>query len=332
MCKDCGCQTALERAQAHTHSHTHADGVVHSHPHDHGHPHTHQHDHDHAHPPAALGTAEHIHAHEHADGMIHVHAHDHGHWHGHQDAHDHTHPHTHEAGAAHAHRHEHSHEGADAPEATRTIALEQRVLERNDRLAAENRAWLAARGVVALNLISSPGTGKTLLLERTLERLRDRVPCVVITGDQHTDNDKRRLDRTGVPVEQIETHNACHLDAERVAQVLPRLVREGTRLLFIENVGNLVCPAAFDLGETFKIGLLSTTEGEDKPVKYPVLFTGCRVVVLTKIDLIPHLDWDLGLCRRHLQQVNPGVYVFELSAKTGEGLDGWCSYLERLVV
>lgn len=208
--------------------------------------------------------------------------------------------------------------------------LEQRVLERNDRLAAENRAWLTRRGIVTLNLISSPGTGKTLLLERTIERLRGRVPCAVIAGDQHTDNDKRRLDKTGVPVVQIETHNSCHLDAERVAQVLPTVVQSDTRLLFIENVGNLVCPAAFDLGETFKIGLLSTTEGEDKPVKYPVLFTGCRVVVLTKIDLIPHLDWDLAKCRRYLQQINPGVYTFELSAKTGEGLDAWCGYLERV--
>jgi len=259
MCKDCGCQTALERGHLHAHVHTHADGEIHTHPH------------PHAHEPAE-GTGE-----------------------------------------------------------THTIALQQRVLDRNDRLAAGNRAWLEGRGIVALNLISSPGTGKTFLLERTIERIRDRVPCAVIAGDQHTDNDKRRLDKTGVPVEQIETHNSCHLDAERVALALPRVVRADTRLLFIENVGNLVCPAAFDLGETFKIGLLSTTEGEDKPVKYPVLFTGCRVVVLTKTDLIPHLDWDLVKCRRFLQQVNPGVFIFELSAKTGEGMDAWCSYLEKLV-
>ncbi len=244
-------------------------------------------------------------------------------------------------GQAHAHRHEHAdgeapahphfHEGLAEQGGSLTISLEQRVLDRNDRTAAENRAWLAQRGIVAINLISSPGTGKTTLLERTIERLRERVGCAVIAGDQHTDNDKRRLDKTGVPVVQIETHNSCHLDAERVADVLPGLVRDDTRLLFIENVGNLVCPAAFDLGESFKVGLLSTTEGEDKPVKYPVLFTGCRVVVLTKTDLIPYLDWDIATCRRYLQQVNPGVYIFELSAKTGAGLDAWCDYLATLV-
>ena len=243
------------------------------------------------------------------------------------------HHHVHADGTAHSHPHGHGHghEHPDAEGATRTIAIQQRVLDHKDRIADENRTWRAARRIVALNLISSPGTGKTLLLERTIERIRDRVACAVIAGDQHTDNDKRRLDRTGVPVVQIETHNSCHLDAERVAQVLPQVVRNDTRLLFIENVGNLVCPAAFDLGESFKVGLLSTTEGEDKPVKYPVLFTGCRVVVLTKTDLIPHLDWDLAACRRYIQQVNPGVYMFELSAKTGDGLGSWCDYLEKLV-
>jgi hydrogenase nickel incorporation protein HypB len=322
MCKDCGCETARDGGKLH-HHHAHADGVAHSHPHDHGHPHGH----DHAHPPVPMGMEEHIHTHEHADGMAHEHPHEHGHMHthGHQDAHDHMHGH----GDAHGHPHPHEH--PDEHGATRTIALQQRVLDHNDRIAAENRIWLAERRIVALNFISSPGTGKTLLLERTIERIRDRVACAVIAGDQNTDNDKRRLDRTGVPVVQIETHSSCHLDAERVAQVLPHVVRKDTRLLFIENVGNLVCPAAFDLGETFKVGLLSTTEGEDKPVKYPVLFTGCRVVVLTKTDLIPHLDWDLAACRRYIQQVNPGVYMFELSAKTGDGLDSWCDYLEKLV-
>jgi len=255
------------------------------------------------------------HSHQHADGTVHSHAHDRGRTHAHQGFQDHA----------------RSHPQDSVPGEMRTVRLQQRVLDRNDRIAAESRAWLTERRVVALNLISSPGTGKTMLLERTIARIRDRVACAVITGDQHTDNDKRRLDATGVPVEQIETHNSCHLDAELVARVLPRVVREGTRLLFIENVGNLVCPAAFDLGETFKVGLLSTTEGEDKPAKYPVLFTACGVVVLTKTDLIPHLDWDIDRCRRYLKQVNPGVCIFELSARTGEGLDPWSDYLEKLV-
>lgn len=279
MCKDCGCETALNSATTedkHHHAHTHRgpDGVEYVHEHEH----EHASDHEHGHAHDAVGGSE---------GM--------------------------------------------AGHATRTVTLETRVLAENDRLAAENRAWLAKRRIVALNLISSPGTGKTLLLERTIERLRDKIGIAVIAGDQHTDNDKRRLEKTGVPVEQIETHSSCHLDAERVAAILPGLVREDTRLLFIENVGNLVCPAAFDLGETFKVALLSTTEGEDKPVKYPVLFTAAQVVVLTKTDLIPHLDWDIAKCRQFIQHVHPGVFVFEVSAKTGTGLDIWCSYLERLV-
>jgi hydrogenase nickel incorporation protein HypB len=249
--------------------------------------------------------------------------------------HRHPHVHTHVDGTVHAHDHEddHDHDASGGHAGTiRTVSLEERVLAHNDRLAAGNRAWLAERRIVALNLISSPGTGKTFLLERTLERLRDRVGCAVIAGDQHTDNDKRRLDRTGVPVVQIETISSCHLDAEKIATVLPRVVQANTRLLFIENVGNLVCPAAFDLGETFKVALLSTTEGEDKPVKYPVLFTAAQVVVLTKMDLAPHLDWDLATCRQFIQRVHPGVFVFELSAKSGAGMDLWCDYLERLVV
>lgn len=243
--------------------------------------------------------------HRHADGTVHVHAHVSGGTHSHDDHHP-------------------------PPPATRTVSVEERVLARNAEAAAANRAWLAQRGIVALNLISSPGTGKTFLLERTLERIRARVPCAVITGDQQTDNDKRRIARTGVPVEQIETRNACHLDAIRVGQILPLVTRPDTRLLFIENVGNLVCPAAFDLGESFQVALLSTAEGEDKPLKYPTLFTQAKVVVLTKMDLAPHLDWNLAACRRAIQRVHPGVFVFELSAKTGDGMDAWCDYLARL--
>ena len=235
--------------------------------------------------------------------------------------------HRHADGTVHAHdASEHAHGLL-----TRTITVEQRVLAHNDELAAQNRTWLKARGIVALNLISSPGTGKTLLLEKTVERLKSRIGVAVITGDQQTDNDKVRIARSGVPVEQIETHNACHLDAARIAEVLPVVVRSETKLLFIENVGNLVCPAAFDLGENFQVALLSTTEGEDKPVKYPVLFSGAQVVVLTKMDLAPHLDWDLAACRRAIQSVHPGVFVFEVSAKTGAGMDAWCDYLLRLV-
>jgi hydrogenase nickel incorporation protein HypB len=239
--------------------------------------------------------------------------------------HDHEHPHDHSHEPGHGHGHE------PAVLKRRTIDLERKVLAQNDEWAASNRAWLAERGVVAINFISSPGTGKTYLLERTLERLRGRVACGVITGDQRTDHDARRLDGKGAVVRQIETISACHLEAGRVGALLPEVAGGGVKLLFIENVGNLVCPAAFDLGETFKVALLSTTEGEDKPVKYPALFSQAPVVVLTKMDLVPHLDWNLTQCRDYLRRIHPGVFIFELSAKTGVGMEAWIEYLEKLV-
>lgn len=238
----------------------------------------------------------------------------------------------------HAHRrvdgqgHDHPHDHAMPALGRRTIQLERRIMSQNDERAAANRAWLTEHGVTAINLISSPGSGKTSLLERTLERLRGRVACGVITGDQLTDNDARRLQGRGAVVRQIETISACHLDAGRVGPLLPEVAGEGVKLLFIENVGNLVCPAAFDLGESFKVALLSTTEGEDKPVKYPALFSQAPVVVLTKMDLMPHLDWDRGQCRDYLCRLRPGVVIFELSARTGVGMDAWIQYLEQLVL
>jgi len=232
---------------------------------------------------------------------------------------------------AHKHFHEHPHgHPVTADAEVRTVALQQKILSRNDEQAERNREWLKEHGVVAVNLISSPGTGKTLLLERTLEGLRGKVPCAVITGDQRTDNDARRLQGKGAPVRQIETINGCHLDAEQVGGLLPEIAGNGVKLLFIENVGNLVCPSAFDLGESFKIALLSTTEGEDKPVKYPTLFSAAPVVVLTKMDLVPYLDWDAAACRSCLRHVRPGVYIFELSAKTGLGMEAWLDYLVKL--
>jgi len=247
--------------------------------------------------------------------------------HGHDHPHDHPHPHGHD----HSHEHGHDH-GHEHPPQTRKITVERNILAHNDEVAARNRAWLNERGVVSLNLMSSPGSGKTLLLEKTLERLRGRIQCAVIAGDQQTDNDAQRLAGKGAPVQQIETRNSCHLDAERVEQVLPQVIATGTKLLFIENVGNLVCPAAFALGETCRVALLSTTEGEDKPEKYPTLFSSASTVVLTKMDLAPYLEWDLNACRRSIQRVHPGIFTFELSAKTGSGMDEWCSYLERLVL
>ncbi len=254
---------------------------------------------------------------------------DSGHTHSHEHGHDHTHDHDH--GHDHDHDHPHPHGATGGAAANKLVSLEQGILSRNDSLAAANRTWLAEHGVVALNLISSPGSGKTTLLEKTLTMLEGRVKCAVIAGDQQTDNDARRLEGRGAVVRQIETVSACHLDAGRVGELLPEVAADGVRLVFIENVGNLVCPSAFDLGENFKIALLSTTEGEDKPVKYPSLFSQAPVVVLTKMDLVAHLDWDLDQCRQAIRVVRPGVFIFELSSRTGQGLDKWIEYLVSLV-
>ena len=237
--------------------------------------------------------------------------------------------HVHADGTAHTHHDDHAHAAA-TQQHTRIVSVEEKILAHNDALAAANRAWLQERGVVAINLISSPGSGKTFLLEKTLELLNGRVPCAVIAGDQQTDRDAQRLAGKGAPVRQIETGSSCHLNAEQISHVLPDIVTPGIRLLFIENVGNLVCPAAFDLGEHCKVALLSVTEGEDKPLKYPSLFTTASVVALTKTDLLPHLPFDLKQCRANVRRMRPGVFVFELSALTGVGMEAWINYLISL--
>ena len=244
---------------------------------------------------------------------------------------DHAHDHNHGLGQPHHHDHHHDPSHSHDHGVNHPATLESNTLSRNDEAAARNRAWLAERGILAVNMISAPGSGKTLLLERTLERLRGRIPCAVITGDIQTDSDARRLQGKGALVRQLETHGTCHLDAERVGRLLPDVASDGAKLLFIENIGNLVCPAAYDLGENFKVALLSTAEGEDKPAKYPALFAAAPVVVLTKTDLIPHLDWNATRCLDSLRRIHPGVYVFELSAKTGQGMDLWIDYLAKLV-
>lgn len=228
--------------------------------------------------------------------------------------HDHGHPHTHD--------HDHDH---------RVVEVQQSVLAHNDHIARHNREAIDSSGAIAINLISSPGSGKTLLLEKTLEALNGKIKCAVITGDQQTDNDARRLANKGAKIVQIETKTSCHLNAEQVAAVLPEVLEKGTKLLFIENVGNMVCPTAFDLGEHFKVALLSTPEGEDKPEKYPVLFATAKLALLTKMDLAEPLGWDLKACQRSIQGVHPGMVTLKLSAKTGDGMDSWLEYLESLV-
>lgn len=211
------------------------------------------------------------------------------------------------------------------------IDLEARLLAANDAIAEANRRRFQREGIVVLNLISAPGSGKTTLLECTLDALRGRVPCGVITGDQETDRDARRLSGRGACVVQIQTHGVCHLDAPMVQSVLPTVLQGHPRLLFIENVGNLVCPAAFDLGETAKVALLSVAEGDDKPLKYPQLFLRAGAVLITKTDLLPHVAFDVTACRKHLKRMHPDSSILELSAKTGEGLDAWVRYLEQFL-
>lgn len=207
------------------------------------------------------------------------------------------------------------------------ITIERKILEKNDEIARSNRALLEKLGVFALNLVSSPGSGKTSLLERTLDRLRCRLRVAVIEGDVHTDLDAQRVARYGVPVVQIVTHGGCHLEAKLVQDALSRLPIENTQALFIENVGNLICPANYDLGEAMKVVVISTTEGEDKPLKYPAMFRNAHALVINKADLLPYLSLRIEDLRRNALQVNPGLVGFETSCVTGSGIEEWCEWL-----
>jgi hydrogenase nickel incorporation protein HypB len=207
------------------------------------------------------------------------------------------------------------------------ITIERNVLEKNDEIARQNRELFARSGVFAVNMVSSPGAGKTSILEQTLEHLRGRIPLAVIEGDVQTDLDARRVARYGVPAVQIVTRGGCHLEANLVRDALARLSLDGIRLLIIENVGNLVCPSNYDLGEALKIVVASTTEGDDKPLKYPAMFRNSSVMIINKIDLLPYLSCDLAALRGNALQINPSLTVFETSCRTGEGIDAWCQWL-----
>jgi hydrogenase nickel incorporation protein HypB len=234
-------------------------------------------------------------------------------------------PHHHDGSEDH-HHHPHHHHLLERPR--RTITLEQEILAKNDRAAALNREVLAARAICALNLTSAPGAGKTTLLEALLGRLRGHLPLAVIEGDQETARDAERIRATGTPAVQINTGTGCHLDAEMVARALDELAPPPGALLFIENVGNLVCPALFDLGERAKVVLMSVTEGEDKPLKYPHMFRAAEVMVLTKIDLLPHLQFDVARCLQNARRINPGLRLFQVSATRGDGLEAFCDWAQ----
>ena len=223
----------------------------------------------------------------------------------------------------------HSHAHAPGMTQARMVQIEQDILGKNNQYAADNRRWLAERGILALNLVSSPGSGKTTLLTATLSQLQGQMPLAVIEGDQQTSNDAERIRATGVPAVQINTGKGCHLDAHMVGHALETLPIAAGGILFIENVGNLVCPAAFDLGEAHKVVILSVTEGEDKPIKYPDMFHAADLMILNKTDLLPYLQFDVAKCEDYARRVNPNIQILHLSATSGEGMTAWVGWLQH---
>ncbi|OIO59125.1 MAG: hydrogenase accessory protein HypB [Proteobacteria bacterium CG1_02_64_396] len=228
------------------------------------------------------------------------------------------------------HHYGHGAAGAHAPGMTqsRMVQIEQDILGKNNHLAAHNRAIFAAAEILALNLVSSPGSGKTTLLTRTLNDLRERLTLAVIEGDQQTANDAQRIRATGARAVQVNTGKGCHLDAHMVGRAYPQLELPHGGVLMIENVGNLVCPAGFDLGEHHKVVILSVTEGEDKPLKYPDMFHAASLMLLNKVDLLPYLQFDVDLAIANARKVNPGLEVLQVSATSGEGMAAWYEWIE----
>jgi len=294
MCTVCGCGISVDAE--HSNNPGHAPGKSshdHSHPHSPGH---HHHEHDHL--PHSHDDHEHDHQHDRTAGLL-----DFGN------------------GRAGVH--------IAGMGQERTISIERDILSKNDAFAATNRVRLQNARVFALNLVSSPGSGKTSLLVRTITDLKDKWPIAVIEGDQQTSRDADRIRATGAPAVQINTGKGCHLDAHMVGHALDRLSIQSGSLLFVENVGNLVCPAAFDLGEAHKVVVLSVTEGEDKPLKYPDMFAAADLMLLNKSDLLPHLDFDVSACLAAAQRVNPRIRSLTVSARTGEGLAAFYSWIEE---
>lgn len=244
---------------------------------------------------------------------------------GNLDINKHHHSHLHNN-----HQHQQGHIHNFTLQHSNTISVEKNILHANDLLAERNKGYFEAKNICAFNIVSSPGSGKTSILERTLNELMKTKLCYVIEGDQQTDNDAKRILATGTQVVQINTGNACHLDAHMIHHAIHDLAICENALLFIENVGNLVCPALFDLGETYRITIFSVTEGEDKPLKYPNMFFSSHVVVLNKIDLLPYLDFNLEMAIENTKKINPTCKIFKLSAKTSEGFDEWLSWLSSL--
>jgi len=267
-------------------------------------------------------------------GEVQIEGHDHHHGHDHSHSHDHEH-------SDHDHSHEHHQQGQDIHYGTgpahahapglsqsRMVEIEQNILGKNDEYAKENRRYFTDNAMLALNLVSSPGSGKTTLLTRTINDLKDDLSLSVIEGDQQTTHDADRIRETGVSAVQINTGKGCHLDAHMVGHAMANLNPDKGSVLFVENVGNLVCPSAFDLGEAHKVAILSVTEGEDKPLKYPDMFFAADIMLLNKIDLLPYLEFDVEKCIEYARRVNPDIQVLQVSATTGEGMDTWYQWVQ----
>ncbi|RLD49441.1 MAG: hydrogenase accessory protein HypB [Bacteroidetes bacterium] len=239
-----------------------------------------------------------------------------------KDHHHHEH-HDHEHGHEHEHEHGHHHHSKE-------IQLEMDVLAKNNLTAQRNRGYFEALNIITLNLVSSPGSGKTSLLEKTIRELKSELDLYIIEGDQQTMHDADRINKAGAPVIQVNTGNGCHLDADMVHHAVKELNPKQGSVLFIENVGNLVCPSLFDLGESKRVVIISTTEGEDKPIKYPTMFESSQLCVINKTDLLPYVDFDVEKAKEYARQVNPTLEFIELSVTSGEGLPNWYAWLKKL--
>ena len=246
----------------------------------------------------------------------------------HEQVHEHggvKHIHSHSTDKKHHHEHDHKHDHLHEKE----FHIGQSVMQKNDLIAERNRGYFEAKNIFTLNLVSSPGSGKTSLLERTIKEIATENKIFVIEGDQQTLNDAKRIQATGAPVIQINTGNGCHLDGEMINKAVKELDVSERSILFIENVGNLVCPALFDLGEAKRVVIISVTEGEDKPIKYPNMFMTSDICIINKTDLLPHLDFDIAKLKEYALQVNHHLEFFELSVKTGEGMNDWYQWLKK---
>lgn len=249
--------------------------------------------------------------------------HDHSHHHDHDEHHHHHHDHN------HGHHHHHHGHSDSQDRKHKVLEVEQDVLQHNSLQAARNRGYFEAKNIFALNLVSSPGSGKTSILERTLEDLKNELAFYVIEGDQQTLNDANRIDALDIPVVQINTGKGCHLESDVVYDAVKQLHMKDNSILMIENVGNLVCPSMFDLGENKRVVIISTTEGEDKPIKYPDMFHSAAICIINKIDLLPYVNIDLEKLKDYARQVNPNLIFFEVSATTGQGMEAWYTWLKK---